>query len=235
MKKYISLLWAAIMLLSSFAILTSCGGGEETPTPDGDNPTARAQVTEEEWIRNWQQNNYTLSAKILYTDKYTTENIIEYMYGSLSIKMNDTAFQYDQQNLAYGAKESYSFLQIAKNGDHYTVYDNFYTGRTEAIKGEQHEWINIAGVVYSYNVDLMIDQAYAAFTYDEAERCYSYAFASPNNISIKAWFEDGVITKIKLETDWEDEGYYGIYVYDFVITNVGSTQVDIPDYTVVEQ
>ena len=67
MKKYISLLLVAIMLLSSFAILTSCGGGEEeTPAPE--TPVDRYTVTEEEWLANMEAYNYTVSCKNINTE-----------------------------------------------------------------------------------------------------------------------------------------------------------------------
>lgn len=231
MKRIFSLLLALTMLVSTLAVLSSCGGDKN---PSSGNPSVRYVVTEEEWVDNMVQKNYTLNGLFLGTDKYTEENVTEYFCGKVNIKINDKALKNTQEIIYQGALEAYDFLQIKKDGSFFNVYKNVFNGKYEAVKVDEGQWFTVADIVYSYGVDRRMDSMFGEFTFDKDENCYVCEFADPNNISIKVWFADGVVTDIKLETDWEDEGYYSVVVYEFSFTDIGKTKIDIPAYTVVE-
>ena len=232
MKRILSFLLALTMIISALAVLSSCGNNKNP-----EEPTYRATVSEQEWIANMKQTNYTLDGKYLGTDNYLTEHRVEHFYGKIDIAINSKGYKFYQEITSGGSAEIYSFLQIIKDGKYYNVYKNAYNGQFEALElceDEISDWHTVSDVVYALNVDIRLADVYNNFTFNPEEKCYTYSFTSPNNITIKAFFADGVITAIKLETDWEDEGYYGTIVYDLVYTNVGSTVVDVPNYNVVE-
>lgn len=243
MKKYISLLLAAIMLLSSFTILTSCGGGEEeTPAPE--TPVDRYTVTEEEWLANMEAYNYTVSCKNINTDCFTDEDRTTYSYSTLYFQMTETAVNCINEQMIYGNYESRKFLQIYTDQGDFNVYQNLYTGGYEAVEIYDNEWKILSEIFGMYGFSVNNETAYYSFVYDEAAKCYSFTYTYNNSYNdivetqvtnIKVTFLNGVIQTMTLEKIRNTEGFTGTSIYDITFTNVGSTQIDIPEYTVVEQ
>ena len=243
MKKYISLLLAAIMLLSSFAILTSCGGGgEETPAPE--TPVDRYTVTEEEWLANMESFNYTVICKNINTDCFTDEDRTTYSYSTLYLQMSEDGVYCVNEQLMYGNYESRKFLQVYTDQGDFNVYQNLYTGGYEAVEIYENEWKILSELFGMYGFNVNNDTAYYSFVYDESSKCYSFTYTYNNSYNdiletqvtnIKVTFLNGVIQTMTLQKTRNSDGFSSTYIYDLTFSNVGNTKIDIPSYTVVEQ
>ena len=239
MKKILSLLLALTMLVSALAVLSSCGGDD---TPDPEIPAVRYTVTEEEWISNMQAMNYTVKGKYINTDKFIFDNIASYSYGSIEMQMTDNAVYSHSEQQMYGYHEIKKTFQIDNGEVCFNVYKNLYTGEYEATEAYEYEWRVVSELIYMYGFDVDLEGGYSSFTYNEANKCYTFTYTytdSHNDIvetqthTVTFEFVDGKISTMKIEKTREQDDYIGTYIYDFTFTNVGTTKIDIPAYTVV--
>ena len=241
MKKYISLLLAAIMLLSSFAILTSCGGGEEeTPAPE--TPIDRYTVTEEEWLSNMESYNYTVNCKNMNTDRFDDKT--DYSYSTMFLQVTENAVNIVSEQQMYGNYECRKSLQLFTPDRDLGIYENLYTGEYEAVEIYDNNWMVISDLFGLYGFSVNNETAYYSFVYDEANKCYSFTYTYENTYdevveiqltTVKVSFFNGAIKTICLEKNRESEGFSSTSIYDLSFTNVGNTTIEIPSYTVVEQ
>lgn len=242
MKRIFSLLLALTMLVSTLAILSSCGGDD---TPDPEIPAVRYTVTEEEWIANMQSINYTVNGKYINTDKFIFDNITSYSYGSIEMQMTDNAVMILSEQQMNGDHEIRKSFQIVNDDGCFKLFKNLYTGVYEATEAYEYEWRFVSEIIFMYGFDVYLEGGYSSFTYDEANKCYAFTYTytdSYNDIvetqthTISIEFVDGKISFMKIEKirEQEDDGYLGTCVYEFSFTNVGTTKIDIPAYTVVE-
>ena len=124
----------------------------------------------------------------------------------------------------------------------FNVYKNLYTGEYEATEAYEYEWRVVSELIYMYGFDVDLEGGYSSFTYNEANKCYTFTYTytdSHNDIvetqthTVTFEFVDGKISTMKIEKTREQDDYIGTYIYDFTFTNVGTTKIDIPAYTVV--
>lgn len=237
MKKLISLILAISMMISATFILSSCGGKKPDNTETPEPAETRYTVTEEEWSSNMQEFNYTLEGKYMLTDSFLAEDMVECSYGYIFLQMTDGAVKSFQEQERYGYHDTRSIFQIFNDDGCFNVYKNLYTGSYEAIESMdgENEWTLVSETLISFGVEKDIEAIFSEFTYDEEQKCYTYSFEDYNKISISLSFADGVITEMKLEVLLESEDYESKALYEFSFTNVGTTVIEIPEYTVVER
>ena len=75
--------------------------------------------------------------------------------------------------------------------------------------------------------DIMNLGAYADYSYDEQKGAYVMTEAES---SIEVYFENGNIARVEVNTTDECETYY----IKYYLKNVGTTVIDIPEFTIVE-
>lgn len=204
MKRIISIILVAIMLVSALA-LTSCEGlftkeqeqPEQipTPTPEAQPTPPRTTVTKTEWDANFQAINFTID--------------VTQQDESAVLKQTDTVayMQSDEEGGVY---------YLIKGGKTYCV--SLEGGKWEAV--ETDEWEPMALVMWSMNADI----PYESFTYDEAAGAYVYTV---EHATATVRFEDGVVKSLVISYGDNHD-----MTREFVFSNIGTTTVEVPSYEV---
>ena len=241
MKKILSLLLAVSMLISVMSILSSCGDDEQGQNNPPKQPETRYTVTEEEWNSNMQAVNYTLDGKYIITYELLEDGILDVYCSTVLMKMNENAVSTVQERQGQGRNETISLLQVINDESCLNVYKNLYTGKYEAIDtvAEESQWTVLGEVVYSYGISIDIEGLFSEFTYDEPNKCYVYSLEESDDSEttvtvVSISFFNGSVTGMKIEKINESEGFFGEENYEFKFQSIGTTVVEIPEYTVVE-
>ncbi len=227
MKKFLSLALVAVMLLSTL-MFTSCDvnsimemlggnfGSETTPaettpeetTPEETTPPApkRYTITEAEWEAILNSTNYTF--KTSSGGSYS----VEYFMGDNAVCM--ISKQGDISNTVYGEN---------KNGKVYQIMDPHQNGQWVAFEDENTSWDNVSSL--GQQTGLADIEFFEKLQYNEATKSY---IGEEDGDKAEFFFEDGKLIKATI-TDGSNPDFY------WVIENVGTTVVTLPEYTFAEE
>lgn len=241
MKKIISLLLTLSLLISAMAVLSSCGEKNPPDNNPPEPPEERYTITEEEWNANMQAFNYTMNGKYTRTEEVLDTDTVDVFCSAINMLMTENAVSLTQERQGYGFIDSSYILQDLNDDGCFNVYKNLFTGDYEAIESvaEESQWTVLGEIVYSYGIDVDVESLFAEFTYDETNKYYVYSLEESDDSEytitiIMLSFFNGSITNMKIEKIREGEGHFGEEIYEFAFTNVGTTVVEIPAYTVVK-
>ena len=193
---------AAIVLIILFCA-TAFNSCEHTNdhSDKQDDATIRTTITEDEWNKHTQMNNYT--AKLVLPD-YTTH-----------IKMTESAAQENYQSDDYNGDTYY-----AKESDLFYEVSN-HNGTWYKISGNSVVPIYASLAVFSFS-----NFNFEDLIYDEDNKTYIVHFTNNDEEISKTYkFENGVIVSLKDSSpNWDYEAVY-------YFTDIGTTKVDLPKYT----
>ena len=212
MKKHISVILMAVLLLSAFA---GCDGVEDIvqnlPVPT--NPTeptgvVRTTVTEEEWRIAMESDNYTVDAVASLGEQSATQHI------ALTEAIR---YQYNQQN---GREDEAYYAKI--EGIEYCIQkgDTGYVARKDSS--------NLVGMKLGDISDTDLREVYSNLVYDEEARVYKYNYTDRNNqeFEFTFCFENGSIKTAKIVATTPASV---VVTYD--VHSFGTTTIELPEYT----
>ena len=188
-----------------------------------------------------------------YTVYFDPNALTEEQWNEIMASQNFTAnvkeslYQYDEK---FGNYESYSqslILEIAENGYIYTTADNseveylafdngvayylIYDEETDSYTGRKADGLTPDMCTLGTMVDTGL--SYSDFYYYESWGEYSYySDNGEETVSCTIIFEDGQIVSINY-SKYSADGNYD-YTFEATFSNVGTTVVEIPEYTVAE-
>ena len=213
MKKLLSLLLVMLMLITTLA---SCSLVEKFfPKKDSDS----RQVTEEEWNATMNITNFECQSFASVTQSGETEIIenIIFQYTENAYALIDPE---DGRVIDIGTLKDGVWYEVDKRESGYIGYDiPEYTTKT----------------VRSYTMD---DAIFANYTYNAELGAY---VTQPNLEDeymgtveeIRAYFENKVIVKFEVVGYYvEDDGSRFDYVITTEIRNIGTTVIDVPEFTI---
>lgn len=175
-------------------------------------------VTKEEWLSNFTIDNYTVHA-LEYEGESSYETVVK---GTVS-----ALYQVIQGEEQYMVLKDGTWYWVTKKHDNYTattqeIYKNSRLGDLYFLTSESASLENI------YNNML---------TYDESEKCYYVAVSELEDVTkmefvfneLCFYFENGTLTKV-IAKDTEKENHWQTHT----ISDIGTTTIDIPDFTIRE-
>ena len=199
MKRFLSFMLVAIMLLLTFA-LTSCDPVNDVKSfvnkVLGKEEETRYTITENEWNTAFNVANYTVSME---SDGYSIVAELAYPYMKYAMSVPGAGDEYNQ-----------------------TVFMNLSTG--ELYAQQDSEWVkaNAGDTADESEVALkneMVDIKFADLSYDEASKAYTYK-DEDTYYSFK--FENGKLVSIEmLSVDVSISARQ-------TVTNIGTTTVEMP-------
>lgn len=209
MKKFLSLALVCVMMLSIFA-LASCGNN----TTDTTKKTTEA--TEPTTSTTTKQDNPT---------RYTvTEGEWDAMWSSTNFTLTSTVDEETSEIL-----NTETAMAAYVNGQPQYFFDIIGETVYMVMQGESGNWLGAEVPEYSYlasatlatSLDESLAEVYDDLTYNEADKAYTWA---NGEYSAKYQFENGALVIAEF---WTSES-----TAPTTITNVGTTQVDVPEYTI---
>ena len=209
MKRFLSLILVAIMLLSTF-MLASCDLFDQAKDfvhgvfgiEDGEQSGVRTTITLEEWVALNDVTNYTYK---MYSPEmemavWATDKAIKVYY----------CYKYD------GLQTEYTMIyDLPNNNMLVESFVGWFGYQTEEIMGETD---------YSLKNFVTFNQeVFDQMVYDEDEKCYDFDIGGA---ILKFYFEDGVLVRTHLASD-------DLLNTVIEIGNIGTTVVEVPEYTII--
>ena len=220
MKKFLSLALVAVMLLSTL-MFTSCDvnsimemlggnfGSETTPaetTPEETTPPTPQRYTITE--AEWQE--------ILKSTNYTWE---------ISTSYRESVHLFSENAIKQTAKNGDDTITVYfeyKNGVVYQILDEENNGQWVALKTEIADWNRFS---LGKNAEIELLDFFEEFQYNEETKSY---ICERSGSKFEFYFEDGKLIK-GIVTDNSDSNL------GWIIENVGTTIVTLPEYTFAEK
>ena len=203
MKKIISLLIIAVMTVLS---LTSCGN------------KVRTKITEEEWDALNDITNYTCNVKGTY---YEFALGTRHRYGYTdTTKVTENAKQYSSQYK--NDPETTVYYCFSESGEAYRVS----MSNDGAWEAKASKWTPRSLLGYITNNEVEFDD----LTYNWKTKAYTCTVKDDDCVATYTYyFEEGKLAKAEMRYFEEnDDGY----VEDVTFSNLGTTTIALPEYTV---
>ena len=224
MKKIISLVIIAAMMVFALA---SCGGSKKGDDDKGDDKVVRYTITAEEWAALENIKNFTL--EMSGTSSYTMGEESMNSTNSRTLKSTETAM-YEKYESTDGEEEYTS--------ETYSVIKDDV--RYELDQGEDEKWY---ASEYDWEVDSLLecvtdgtDVTFEDLTYNEEKKAYVYTVTEDGaTITYTYYFEDGNLVKLEGVMSGSMDTVTMTATANMVISNIGTTTVTVPEYTIPEE
>ena len=225
MKKLLSLLLVMLMLITTLA---SCSLVEQFLPKTDETPvdTIDREVTEEEWNANMLVTNYEQHVYFKYTMNGEVINSAETPWG---------IWKYTENAMYSTVNGEFNSAYVLKDGRWYQLIRNSHG--EDSI--EYTEYLD-----EDYNQALMeVEYKYSDFVYDADLGAYvtfvgegeSYGTGAFYDAKLYVYFENNVI--VKYESSYYvllEDGTRVDVLQSSIIKNIGTTVVDIPEFTIPE-
>ena len=224
MKKIISLALAVAMMVIALASCSGSGLGSKSK---------KTTVTEEQWEDNMDSLNYTMTAVIEYKISYSYAGESTTQEQKVSGEVKQTKDSYYSKSETKGEDGDVAVEESWKekvDGQWYRIKDN----------GESVSTTSSGVDTIGDNLESMFDDVDMDFEdaeYDEDEKAYCIKVEN-NGIEVEVflYFEGGDLVKVKSEFAMSESesgySYSAEYKYEIKFNNIGSTKVDVPEFTV---
>lgn len=160
-------------------------------------------ITDEQLSKLFAENNFTINASIIVYD--------------IDLKITENATEATMSMLGMGGSSSYSVLI---DGEWYDLEEDYYTGEYLAKKAS--EGSSMADSFGDISEFLTLEK----LTYNEAGRYYEY---KDEEMEAYFYFENGTLVQFVVCGEMLTEGKTEII---FTVSDIGTTKVDLPEYTV---
>lgn len=209
MKKLLSLTLVMLMLITS-TMLTSCDAILDMIFPK---ESIVRTVTEEEWYASLEITNFEVIVDINHTTWVQK--------GNLKFTDNGSHVKYISDGTEI------ENMTVCQNGVWYSIEK----------KGDTYVGVESRDYTYTlgeYLEGVLVIPGYSEFTFDEARGAYVKGeYSEYGTQEMLMHFENGVLTKFEILANGIDPNGNEVSGYmTFEIVNVGTTVIDIPEFTV---
>ena len=227
MKKIISILIIAVMMVLSLASCDIINGFLETVTEE----EVRTTITREEWEAHRSIVNYTTNTSATSSYTYNNQNV---SYTSTEIIQSSETAQYVKyvQLSSLGDEYILEYYEVMQNNVWYRIEKNENDGK----------WYAHA-TSYDHSASLLPEEfKFEDLTYDENKKAYVYSqthdiedkyeIIGSTKITYNYYFENGTLVKLILEQSKVEDNYHAESKTTAILSKIGNTKITLPEYTI---